>query len=107
MGEGGTTAWKTCSLTSVHFDPKPDHDVHIQEDSARAGTGRRGQHHDLTHISHLVPCLCGLRPILGIFRLKQVPVGEGGTTAWKTCSLTPRSTVTLYLDVCASHAVRR
>jgi hypothetical protein len=35
----------------------------------------------------------------------QVPVGEGGTTAWKTCVLTPHSTVTLYLDVSAPHAV--
>ena len=37
--------------------------------------------------------------------LLQVPVGEGGTTAWKTCVLTPSSTVTLYLDVSAPHAV--
>ena len=35
----------------------------------------------------------------------QIPVGEGGTTAWKTCVLTPSSTVTLYLDVSAPHAV--
>lgn len=36
----------------------------------------------------------------------QVSVGEGGTTAWKTCSLTPQSTVTVYLDVATPHAVR-
>jgi hypothetical protein len=67
------------------------------------------------HVSHpspglLLTCTPPRNPRCGkphsVPLLLQVPVGEGGTTAWKTCVLTPSSTVTLYLDVSAPHAVR-
>lgn len=36
----------------------------------------------------------------------EVPVGEGGVTAWLLCCLSPSSTVTVFFEVTSSHAVR-